>query len=88
MARERADLPEALAMTTSPRIVCCACSKPIDSIVQPPLYDACFADSGIPKPGSAKQFCPLCAHYHQRRSGLHYNKRGGYIGKCAAEVSA
>lgn len=75
-------------MTTSPRIVCCACSKPIDSIVQPPLCDACFADHDIPKPTPATRFCWFCAGHHQRRDGLHYNKQGGYIGKCAAEVIA
>lgn len=73
-------------MTASPRIVCACCSTEIP--LGSPVCKECAADIGLGLADAPPAFCPLCAHRHESRGGLHYNNRGGYIGKCAAEVSA
>lgn len=64
---------------SGPRVVCACCG--IEIPIGYPVCPDCF---GAIEP----KHCLLCAYGNKPRGGLHYNERGGYVGKCAAEVAS
>ncbi len=73
-------------MSAGPKVVCACCGTEIP--LGSPVCSECAADIGLGLADAPAKFCMLCAHRHTKRAGLHYNKRGGYIGRCVAGAAA
>lgn len=68
-----------LTHSAGPRPVCAGCGVLLPGFGQP-MCGECTRLSGF----EPETHCPLCLSSHLTlKGGLHYNKTGGYAGKCS-----